>query len=314
MQNLILIINLVAPVFIIVILGSFLKRIGLINDNFVSYSSKIVFTVSLPALIFIEISSIKFEKIFDLNLILFAFLITILSFIFSWMAAGFLSARGKDKAALIQGSFRGNFAIIGLAIVANVYGTDKLGKASLLLAFVIPLYNILSVIALTIPLRKERELKLLNAFFQILKNPLIIAVIVALPFSIFQIPVHLIIQKTGNYLASLTLPLALLGVGGFMSFKDIRSNSGLAISSSLIKLIFIPLGGTYFAYLLGYSGDDLGILFILFASPTAITSFIMAEAMGANSRLAGNILLYTTFGSIITITLGLFILVENQLI
>ena len=105
-----------------------------------------------------------------------------------------------------------------------------------------------------------------------------------------------------------------MGIGGFLSFSNITRESSLTIVSTILKLVIFPGAMTFAAYLLDFRGIDLGIIFILFACPTAIASFIMAEAMGANSRLAGNILLLTTLLSVVTITLGLFILKENGLI
>jgi hypothetical protein len=313
LQNLIFSLTLVAPVFLIVALGYFLKRIGVINENFVSVSSKIVFTISLPALIFLEITSIHLEEILNIGQIAFVYAGTLITFGIVWFIAGFFTKDGKDKASFIQGSFRGNFAIVGLAIIVNYYGIDNLGKASLVLAFTIPLYNILSVIALTVPL-KEKEHKYSNTFFEILKNPLIIAVFAAIPFSYFGIIIPGFLKTSIGYLSALALPLALVGIGGFLSFSDITKESSLTIISTILKLLVFPAIMTLAAYLLDFRGIDLGIIFILFACPTAIASFIMAEAMGANSRLAGNILLLTTLVSVITITLGLFILKENGLI
>jgi predicted permease len=313
-ENLLFIINLVAPVFIIVALGFILRRIGLINDNFVNISSRIVFTVSLPALIFVEVYSIDLKAIFDLQLIIFIYAGTLLSFLLSWLAALPFIPPGKNRGVFIQGSFRGNFAIIGLALIANVLGTASLGKASLLVAAVIPVYNILSVIVLTASLRGEKYMDFKNTFFEILKNPLIIAVIIAILFSIFKIPIPYAALKTVEYLSALTLPLALIGIGGFMSFSGLKKDSAVVVYSTFIKLIAIPLIAAHAAYLYGFRGENLGIIFILFACPTAVASFIMAEAMGLNGKLAGNILLLTTFGSVLTITLGLFILKEFGLI
>lgn len=314
MENLLFIANIVVPVFIIVALGYFLRQKKLINDNFVSLTSKIVFSVSLPVLIFIEISKIDLDVILDFKLILFVYAGTIISFLLIWFFSAPFIKNGKDRAAFIQGSFRGNFAVVGLALILNIYGPEKLGKASLVLAFTVPLYNVLAVIALTVPVRKEKNLDLKKTIFEIIKNPLILGVLFALPFSYFKIPVNDMVLKSANYIAALALPLALLGIGGFLNFDDIKEGLKLTSISTLIKILLIPLAATYVAYELGFIADDLGIIFILFACPTAIASFIMAEAMGVNSKLAGNILLITTMFSVITIAVGLFILRENGLI
>ena len=215
MQNLLLIFNLVAPVFLIVALGYFLKRIKVIDDNFVSLSSKIVFKVSLPALIFIHISKIHLSHLIDWKLIVVSYAGTFLVFILAWLFSIPLIKSPKDKASFIQGSFRSNFAVIGLALIESIYGPEELGRASLLLAFMIPIYNVLSVIALTVPMRKENNLNLGKTILEIIKNPLIIAVLAALPFSYFGIRILPVFTKTVDYLAALSLPLALLGIGGF---------------------------------------------------------------------------------------------------
>jgi malonate transporter and related proteins len=314
MENFLIVLSLVIPVFLIVALGYFLKKKGMINDEFVRLSSKIVFSVSLPALIFSEISAIDLKEDVNLWVVVFIYAGTLISFVFSWIAALLFIKQPKDQTVFIQGSFRGNFAIIGLALIVNLYGSPVIGKASIVLAFTIPLYNILSVIALSVPLRKEKQMHLGATFLEILKNPLIIGVAAAIPFSLLKIPIHHTISITIEYLAALTLPLALLGIGGFLNFADLKQSSVIASFSTSIKLVVIPLGAALSAYWLGFRGSELGIIFILFACPTAIASFIMAEAMGSNSRLAANILLITTLGSVLTITLGLFILKENGLI
>ncbi|MBZ0198223.1 MAG: AEC family transporter [Ignavibacteriaceae bacterium] len=314
MQNLIFTANLVAPVFLIVALGYFLRQLGMITDNFVKLSSKIVFSVSLPALIFIELAKIDLHQVFDIKMIVFIYVGTIISFLLIWLIAIPFVKEPKDRTVFIQGSFRGNYAIIGLALIFNLYGEGGLGKASIALAFTIPLYNILSIVALTVPLRKEKQLKLSGTIFEIIKNPLLLAVVAAVLFSSTGLKLPFIFNKTGGYLASLALPLALLGIGGFMSFNDVKEGLTKTLFSTIIKLVFIPLSATFIAYKLGFIGIDLGILFILFACPTAIASFIMAEAMGSNSKLAANILLITTLSSVITITIGLFILKQNGLI
>ena len=314
MQNLILIFGLVCPVFLIIALGYFLKRLGTINDNFISLSTKIVFNVSLPALIFTEVSKVPLDKVFDFKMVAFVYAGIIISFIVIWIISIPLLKDGKDRGVFIQGSFRSNYAIIGLALISNIFGSEKLGKASLLLAFIIPLFNILSIIALMVPNRKEKQLNTVKTLLEIIKNPLIIAVILAVPFSYYKWELPGVLLTTVEYLAALSLPLALIGIGGFMNFEDIKKASLTAILSTTIKLVIIPLAACIIAYELNFPAGDMGIIFIFFGCPTAIVSFIMAEAMGSNGKLAGNIVLMTTLGSIITITTGLFILKQNGLL
>ena len=308
MEQIFFISNTVSPVFLIVALGYVLKRIGLIDYAFINLSSKLVFTVSLPMLIFVELSSVDFKSTFNLKQILFVYAMTLIAFTITWLITIPLIHNGKSRGVFIQGSFRSNYAIVGLAIISNLLGKNGLAKASIILVFLIPLYNILSVIALTVPVRKEKSLDYKKTLFEIIKNPLILAVVASLPFSFFKISVGPVILKTGEYLASIALPLALIGIGGSLNIKNLREASMLAFSSTFLKIILFPILFTLAAIKLGFRGDDLAMLFIIFGCPTAVASYVMAEAMGSNGKLAGNIVLISTLASVVTISAGLFIL------
>jgi malonate transporter and related proteins len=306
--------NIVAPVFLIVALGYLAKRLSIINENFVEVTSKFVFNVSLPVFIFLKIFNLDLSKALEFGQIAYIYSGTIITYLIIWFASFPLIKDGRNRGVFIQGAYRSNYAIVGLAIVSNLLGNSALGKASIILAFVLPLYNVLAVIALTIPLRKERKVNLKSSLIEIILNPLIFAVIIALPFSYFKIQLPELILSTGGFVSDLALPLALIGIGGSFNLENIKKASGLAFSASVIKIIIIPIVLTYGAYLLGFRGDDLGIMFVIFECPTAIVSFIMAEAMGANSKLAGNIVLISTIGSVITFALGIIILKSLGLI
>jgi malonate transporter and related proteins len=313
-ENIIFTSNVVAPVFLLVALGYFVKRINVINENFVDVTSKFVYSVSLPALVFINIAEIDLSEAIDFNQIIYIYAATLFSFFLVWIIAVPFIKEGKNLSVFVQGAYRSNFAIVGFAIVSKLFGSYALGKAAIVLAFILPLYNILAVIILTVPLRKEKKLNLKSTVFEILFNPLIIAVIVGLPFSYFKIEIPSFINLTIGFLAELALPLALVGIGGSLNLQNIKKASGLAFTSSAIKIILVPLLLTLGAYHFGFRELDLGIMFVLFASPTAIVSFIMAEAMGANSKLAGNIVLISTVASVFTIAVGIVILKELALI
>ncbi|MCU0331936.1 MAG: AEC family transporter [Ignavibacteriaceae bacterium] len=313
-ENIIFTGNVVAPVFLLVALGYFVKRINVINENFVEVTSRFVYSVSLPALVFINIVEIDLSEAIDFKQIIYIYAATLFSFFIVWIVSIPFIKDGKNLSVFVQGAYRSNFAIVGFAIVSKLFGNFALGKAALVLAFILPLYNILAVIILTVPLRKEKKLNLKGTIIEIVLNPLIVAVIVGLLFSYFKIIIPSVINSTVGFLSELALPLALVGIGGSLNLQNIKRAQGLAFTSSAIKVILVPLILTLGAYYYGFRELDLGIMFVLFASPTAIVSFIMAEAMGANSKLAGNIVLISTIASVFTIAAGIVILKELALI
>jgi len=314
MELILFTINIVAPVFLLIVVGAFLKRLKFIGDVFVSQSSKFVFNVSLPALIFLKISTVSIEKAFNAKLIIASLALVFLIAGISWFVSSALKTVPKDKGVFIQGSYRSNFAIVGLALIANLIGSQHLGTASLVLAFVMPVYNILAVIALTVPFQKERQFSSSHILKDIAMNPLILSAIVAAPFSIFQIEIGQALTKTLDYLGKISLPLALVGIGASINFKSLKEASKLSVASSFLKIILFPVLAVIAGILLNFDKESFTIYFILFASPTAVASFIMANAMGGNSKLAGDIIAITTLFSVVTLSVGIILLKANGLI
>ncbi|MEH6910813.1 MAG: AEC family transporter [Oceanicoccus sp.] len=305
--------EIVAPVFLIVFLGIYLTQKKLIDQHFVSVSSKLVFTVTLPTLLFINVVQTDFDTVFNAGQIGVSILATVLSFIVVWYLSPTFVTRG-DRGVFTQGACRGNLGIVGLALCINMYGSEGLAAASLVLAIIIPLYNVLSVIVLNLSLHEHGQLPWKKIFSEIAKNPLIIAVCLALPFSLMKVQIPTILINTGDYLANMTLPLALLGIGGVLSLKELKTTSTPSIAAALLKTLILPALCTLGAYLWGLRGVHLGVLYLLFSSPTATVSFIMVRAMNGNAPLAANMILLSTLGSLISLSAGIYILRLYQLI
>jgi len=312
-DNIVFTANIVAPVFLIIAVGYLAKKRKIINEVFVDVTSKFVFRISLPVFIFLEISELDLSQVFDIDQIVFITSATFITYLLIWIGTFPYIKNPEDKSAFVQGAFRGNYAIVGLALISNLFGDDALGKATLILAFLLPVYNVLAVIVLTVP-KHQGKIKFKSIIADIIFNPLILAVIIALPFSFFKIRLPEMFISTGNYFADLALPLALVGIGGSLNMENLKRASTLAFFSSIIKIVILPLILTFAAIFLGYRNDDLGIMFIVFACPTAIASFVMADVMGANSKLAGNIIMITTLGSVFTIAIGILMLKSFGLI
>jgi len=307
-NNLIFSINIVAPVFLIVLVGVWLKRIRLIDDHFIKMSSRLIFQVTMPALVFVKIAATNFQQVFNSRLILFTYLAISVAFALAWLCGSVLAADGRDRGAFIQGSFRGNFAILGFAMIQSAFGKEPLANAAILLSFIMPPYNLFSIIALTVTQRGERHIPWQQTVKDIATNPLILAAAVALPFSYFSITIPKIAFEAIDQLSTITLPMALLGIGGSLSFSGLRQDLRLAAGATFLKLILTPLLAMLVAVRMHFTTHELAALYFFFASPAAIASFIMAHAMGSNGRLAGHIVLLSTLASSFTISLGIFLL------
>ena len=223
--------------------------------------------------------------------------------------------RCRNKAetgVVVQGAYRGNVAIIGLAFCQNAYGETGLVIAALAIAALAMLYNIIAVALLTHCLSDGKKVSPVSMLQEMAKNPLIIAILLGFFVTSANIGVPKLLLDTGKYFAQMTLPLALLCVGGAMSFSALRQSSAGALSGALLatvfKLILAPAISVVVALLMGVRDQELGVVFLLAASPTATVSFIMVQAMKGDGVLAPNIEVLTTLGAIVSVTAGLFVL------
>lgn len=294
------------PVFVMVFIGIALKRLRWIDRAFVSTASALVFKATLPTLIFLSIINADLSVALDIPLMLFFAAATLAQFALSWGWAHYRVPRA-DRGIYVQGSFRGNCGVVGLALAAGMYGNYGLSAGSLLLGIVIVMYNALSVIALAAyQPGQPTDWKSLSK--HIVTNPLIISVFAALPFTVFSISLPNWVMTSGNYFASLTLPLALICIGATLSAKSMREGSKVALSASNMKMVVLPIISTVIAWMLGFSNEQLGLLFLFFASPTAAASFVMVKAIHGNVALAANIIAITTLMASVTVTVGIFVL------
>ncbi len=300
------ILNAIAPIFILIVLGGLLIRLRVIDRHFVDVSSRLVFQVTLPILMFLGTAKTRFDTGFDPLPVYYAASATIICFTLTWAIAWFFIRKGEDLGPFVQGAFRSNFVIIGLAVIINLYGETGLAASSVITAVIIPLYNILAVICLAIC--TGHAVNISTLVLSILKNPLILSVLLGLPFGLFEWHIPELLQHTGTYVADITMPLAVMGIGATLNISALYNTSSLALIASLIRTVLAPLIFTYGAWLMGVRNMNLVILFIVFASPTALASFIMAKGMRANADLAANIVLLSTLFSPFTMGTGLYIL------
>ncbi|WP_413794040.1 MULTISPECIES: AEC family transporter [unclassified Pseudomonas] len=298
--------NVTAPVFAMLFLGALLKRVGWINDNFIHIASSLVFNVTMPALLFLGILHADLHAALQPDLLIYFSVATLASFAMAWGWAIWRCPR-EDRGIYTQGAFRGNNGVIGLALAASMYGDYGISLGAILAALVILFYNTLSTIVLAVysPVIKSDPWSICKS---VISNPLIISVIVAAPFAYWQIGLPNWFETSAKYLSQMTLPLALICIGGTLSLAALRKSGKMALSSSLAKMVGLPLVATLGAWLWGFRGAELGILFLYFGSPTAAASYVMARAADGNHELAAAIIVITTLMAAITTNLGIFVL------
>ncbi len=302
----------VGPLVVLVLIGYILRRKEISGKAFIDTGTSLVFKLSLPVLLFNQISKADLKTVFDPYLILFAMIstLTVIGLLF-WLVPRFLKTN-PERGAFIQAVYRGNFSILGVPLAISMFTEAGAAPTALLLPFTIPLYNIAAVIILTAFDDTKKDSRNRLAFWpvikDILKNPLIIGIILGLPFSLLNITLPKVIDQTLTSIASLTTPLALICLGGQFTIQSVKEKLKPALWATALKLVIIPSVMIGIAILLGFHGGQLGAVFILFMAPSAVSSYIMAKNMHSDEMLAGQILLFTTVFSSFTIFIGIFLL------
>lgn len=293
-------------------LGLWLKKRNKINDTFIKTSSQLVYSLGLPVMLFITCATADTSRATDWTLLIAFAVMTGLVFIGSLLTAHWHCSDKRDEGVFIQGAFRGNLVILGLAFCANAYGEKGLALASLPVAMTVIVYNVLSVYVLNRSL-SESGASLKPTLIGIAKNPLIIAIALGFLVNLCRITLPEVILDSGKYLSQMVLPLALICIGGSLGTARLTHIDSATMSASVWKLILSPLIACSLAIALGLRGDALAILFLLAASPSATISFVMVQAMNGNAPLAARIVAHTTVWALVSVTIGLWGLELMQL-
>ena len=309
MDNFIFSINVTIPIFLVILLGWFLKRIKLITDEFAEIANKYVFKVALPVLLFEDIATTSILDDMSWSFVIFCFLVTFAIFTLVWIFAHFYLRYDRDmEGAFAQAAARGSAAVLGIAFVENICGNA--GMAPLMIVAAVPLFNVYSVVILTFCGRNRTGglAGIKKACINILKNPIIIGIVLGIPFSIFSIDIPAIPAKTITYIAQTATPIALIAVGAGFSGGSALKKLKPGLVASFIKLIALPAIFIPMAVAFGFNASEIVAILIMTGSPTTVTCYIMAKNMDNDEVLSSNVIVLTTILSSITLTLWIFVL------
>ena len=316
MDNLLYSLNCVVPLFAVIGLGVLLRRLGVLNEGFVDAGTKLGFRVALPCLLFTQVAEADLTRAIDPKLCWFTIVsVALVTGLLCLITPRLVKSRAACG-ALVQGIFRGNFAILGIPLAINMFGTEGAAPTALLLPVTVPLYNILAVLVLSLFAPEDGaaggSARKVPGFGKVLlgivTNPLIIGIALAMPLSLLRVELPEMVSRTLDSVASLATPVALLCLGAQFDWKNARQNLRLTIPAALVKQALIPAVMLTAAALFGFRDGELGALFIVFMAPSSVSSYIMAKNMRSDAQLAAQMILWTTLLSMFTMFLGIYIL------
>ena len=304
MDNLIFCLNATVPIFAIIVLGRWLRSKNFFTKQTLTDIDRLSFKVLLPILLFRDIAQGRITEQFDPVFFFFCAGATTVYFFAVWVGA------------FTQGAFRGSQAILGVAFVQNLYGNA--GLVPLMIVASVPLYNIFSVLVLTVtaPDAQQADHRGLvgKTLRGIITNPIILGIFAGLPFSLLAIDFPPMLDKGLSMLGNCATPMALLSIGaGFEGAKAIKklgpTCAAVFIKLVLLSAIFLPMGVA-----LGFREQTLVAIVILCGAPSTASGYVMAKNMGGDHVLSSSIIVLSTALSAVTLTLTLFILRSMALI
>ncbi len=308
MDNFIFSINVTIPIFLVMLLGWGLRQVGMLNENFVTVANKFNFDVTLPVMLFQNISSVDIQETFDFSYVLFCAGASTVCFWMIWGAAKLFIKNWYMTGAFVQASFRSSAAVMGLAFIENLYGKSAMGP--LMIIGAVPLYNIYSVIVLTFEGQEQSDYsgKIREACINILKNPIIISIFLGLFVSLCNLDFPMLVDKTIGSIASTATPLALITLGAGFEGKKALAKIKPTLAASMVKLVLQPALLLPAAAAMGFTGEKMIGILIMLASPTTPSCYIMAKNMNNDGTLTASIVVMTTLLASFTLTGWIFLL------
>lgn len=310
MDNLMFGLNSTIPLFFIMVMGYILYQKKFLTEDFVSVANKFVYYISLPAMLFHDLSTSDIHSSFDAAYVGFCAFATVSSICVIWVGCRIFLKDKTMTGEFVQACYRSSAAILGTAFIQNIYGTS--GMSGMMVLGSVPLYNIFAVLILTIetPEGKRAEVsmreKILICIKKIFRNPTLIAIALGLFASFIRLPIPLMIQKTMNSIGSMTSPLALLAIGAGFKGRSALAKLKHTALATLIKLVILPGVFLPMAVQLGFGDQKLVALLVMLGSITTPSAYVMAKQMGHEGTLTGSVCAATTVLSAVTLTFWLF--------
>lgn len=313
-ENLIFSLNATVPVFLMMVLGYLLHKIGWMDDEFASKMNRFVFRVSLPVLLFGDLAAVDFARVWNMKFVSFCFGVTVISIAVS-AGISFLWKDRSIQGEFIQASYRSSAAILGIAFIQNIYGTA--GMAPLMIIGSVPLYNVMAVLVLSLFKPGQRGLDrdvMKTTLWGIVTNPIILGIAAGLLWSALRLPMPQIMGKMISSVGGVTTPMGLMAMGAAFDLRRAFAKVKPAVTAALIKLIgfcavFLPA-----AVRLGFREEELVAILVMLGSATTVTCFVMAKNMGHEGVLSSSIVMLTTLFSAFTLTGWLYLLRSMGLI
>ena len=320
MEDLIFVINAILPIILMIVLGYLLKKVKLLEAELAKKLNTLVFRVFLPVMLFLNVYKIQNFSDIDFTFVWYAIGLTVAFFLIGIPVMGFLFKDNRQRSVMLQGIFRANYALVGIPLAESLFGTEGSIMASLLSAFIVPVFNILAVICLTVYSAGDKKPSISGVIKGVAKNPLIHGIFcgfVALALRAifvktgveFRLTDLAPIYKTLQNLSNVATPISLLVLGARFELSAIPYLKKHIIIGTVNRVVIVPFVGISLALLFNrFTGAQFASFIACFCTPIAVSSVPMSQEMGADADLMGQLVVWTTLFSALSIFIASYVL------
>ena len=311
-----LVLNTLVPLLALITLGAALRHWNFAPPSFFREANRLLYWIAMPALLFYQTAEATIQPGAALRVFLTLLAGMVVSIILGYLVALLLRLPRVSVGAFVQGAYRSNLAYVGLPVVLlslaashgqPMFGGDSLAVLSI--AFLIPVYNLTAVVVLLAgrPVEPGASRTARQMLRAMVTNPLVLSCAAGLLFVVFGWKLPPVIRQTCATLGQMGTPLALLSIGASLSFASLRYQIVPTSAASLIKVAAGPVVGYLVARWLGLSPMETRVALIFLACPTAAASYVMAQQLGSDDKLAGSIIVFSTILSFPVLALSLWV-------
>ena len=297
LDNLVFSLNATVPIFLLMVLGLFLHKIGWLDDRFASYLNGFVFHVPLPVLLFRQLAKVRIVDVWDTRFVIFCFVVTLLSVLLALVCALPIKERAL-RGEFVQASYRSSAALLGVSLIMNIYGTG--GMAPLMIIGAVPLYNVMAVLVLMLSAEEEKFDRALlgRTVRNVVFNPIIDGIALGFVWSAFQLPLPTILDKFAGDVGAMATPLGLMAMGASFDLKKAMGRLKPALGASFLQL----------AVAMGFRTEKLVAILVMLGSATTVSCYVMAREMNHEGVLTSSCVMLTTMLSAFSLTFWIFLI------
>lgn len=298
--------KIMLPLLLMMLTGILLRRTGVMNDTSAEQTNRAVYFVFLPLLVFQKIRSAGLSVDLNSRYVFFVITAIVFQFLLSLCIVLLSEKNNTRRGVMLQGMFHTNYLLFAVLLCSELFSSETASLAVLLGTVVVPLSTLLSIIGLA--LFDGGRPGFFKTLLGVLVNPITIAAILGMICVLFHISLPDFVERAIDYMADIAMPLSFVLLGASFGFREIRRSAGGLVITLLMKLLIFPAFLLGVAVLLGYRGSELAVLFVLTASPVAVSTFTISGEMGGDDQLAAQIVLFSSVLSVFTCSLFYFLL------